>query len=142
MSIILQNQDVKFNLKNKTKIKNWIKTVIAHYNKDLGDINYIFCSDSYILELNQQYLDHNYYTDIITFDYCENSFISGDIFISIDTVKSNSESFNTSFDHELLRVIIHGILHLIGFTDKTDEDQIKMRSLEDHAISLYLNHAN
>ena len=137
MPISFQNQDIKFLLKNKRKISSWIKNVIIKYNKELGSVNYIFCSNNFILDLNLKYLNHNYFTDIITFDYCESNIIEGDIFISIDTVKENSIRFSTNFDDELLRVIIHGILHLVGFDDKTSTQQKKMRTLETEAINVF-----
>ena len=103
---------------DKKEISAWIKAVALKYSKRAGDIAYIFCDDAKILEVNRQYLEHDYYTDIITFDYSEAKTISGDIFISLDTVKSNSEQFGTAYDTELRRVIIHGILHLCGQDDK------------------------
>ncbi len=117
-------------------VKSWISKVITSYNSFLGSLTYIFCDDDYILDINRQYLNHNYYTDIITFDYCENNTIAGDLFISIDTVLSNSQKFNTPFKEELYRVIIHGILHLLGFKDKTEEEALTMRDKENLALSL------
>ena len=142
MSITYQSQDTNFSLKNRRLISQWIKTVIAKHNKQLGNVSYIFCSNSFILDLNQKYLNHNYFTDIITFDYCSDNIIEGDIFISVDTVKDNSTRFNTNFNDELLRVIIHGVLHLIGFNDKTKKQQKQMRSMEDEALSIYYNNAD
>lgn len=117
------------------KTVQWIKTVAADYTKKTANIHYIFCSDQRILEVNKQFLDHDYFTDIITFDYSENNRISGDIFISIDTVKSNAEEFDTSFQHELHRIIIHGILHLCGQDDKTAELRSEMTQKENDALS-------
>lgn len=116
-------------------VQNWVMNVISGYGKKAGHINFIFATDDYVLDVNKQYLNHDYYTDIITFDDCEGDKISGDIYISLDRVKENSEQYNTQ-DTELLRVIIHGILHLIGFKDKTDEDAKKMREAEDAALAL------
>jgi rRNA maturation RNase YbeY len=116
--------------------KQWIETAIASYSKDSGDLNYLFCSDKHILSVNKQYLDHDYYTDIITFDYCLGNIISGDLVISIETVKTNSDKFNTEYINELHRVIIHGILHLVGFKDATDDEKALMRKEEDKALSL------
>lgn len=113
----------------------WIKKVAASHGKTIGEIAYIFCSDPYILEVNKQYLQHDYFTDIITFDYTEGNKISGDLFISLDTVKSNSEQFGTDYYEELERVIIHGILHLCGFKDKEPADEARMREEENKAIS-------
>jgi rRNA maturation RNase YbeY len=133
--ILFTNDDsVSFNLKNKRFIKSWIKDIIQQNKKELGDINYIFCSDEKILEINKEFLKHDYYTDIISFDYCQNNMISGDIFISIDTVKSNSIKYKTEFIEELHRVIIHGVLHFLGFKDKTKADAEKMREAENKAL--------
>ena len=133
--ILFTNDDsVSFNLKNKRFIKSWIKDIIQQNKKDLGDINYIFCSDEKILEINKEFLKHDYYTDIISFDYCEVNKINGDIFISIDTVKSNSIKYKTEFIEELHRVIIHGVLHFLGFKDKTKTDAEKMREAENKAL--------
>lgn len=118
------------------KIKQWISLIIDKYKKHEGDINYLFCDDPHILQINQQYLNHDYYTDIITFDYCSSDVISGDLVISIDTVKSNADLFNTKYETELKRVIIHGILHLIGFKDSTDLEKQQMRAEEDSALLL------
>ena len=116
------------------KINAWIKSTAARYDFKVGDICYIFCSDEKILEVNRQFLQHDYYTDIITFDYTENGKINGDIFISVDTVKSNAEKFNVTFDNELMRVIIHGVLHLTGQNDKTPETEKVMHQKEDIAL--------
>lgn len=125
----------------RTLVRNffrlWISNVITFHKKQLGELNYIFCSDEYILDINNQYLKHDYYTDIITFNYVENDVISGDIFISVDTVKSNSDLYNNSnFKEELDRVIIHGVLHLIGFNDKTDSEQLEMTKQENIALGM------
>ncbi|MBQ9253450.1 MAG: rRNA maturation RNase YbeY [Bacteroidales bacterium] len=126
-----------FNLKNKMKVKTWIKSVIEKENFKQGEISYIFCSDEKILEINKQYLNHDFYTDIITFDYTENNKINGDIFISIDRVKDNSKKFECSFEEELLRVIIHGVLHLMGYKDHEEKEEKLMRQKENEAICLY-----
>ncbi len=104
--------------------------------KTLGDISIIFCSDNYILDVNIRYLHHDYFTDVITFDYCEGNKLSGDLFISIDSVRENAIEFGTEFDEELHRVIVHGLLHLIGYDDHTPEDQRVMRSKEDYYLGL------
>jgi rRNA maturation RNase YbeY len=130
-------EGIKFPYIEKQKINRWIKEVAAGYEKKVGDIAYIFCSDERILEVNNQYLHHDYYTDIITFDYTEGAIISGDIFISLDTVKSNAEEFGVSFDRELLRIIIHGVLHLCGQDDKTPELRAEMTRKENLAIEKY-----
>lgn len=129
-------EDVKFTLSDRLKLKSWIKSVISGYGKKLGDVTYIFCSDDYLLSINRQYLQHDYYTDIITFDYVDDVVISGDLFISVDTVKSNSELFGTTFTDELHRVMIHGVLHLLGLKDKAPEDEEKMRNAENKALFL------
>lgn len=142
MPINYQYQDIKFVLKEKRKVSKWINDVIKLHQKKLGSVSYIFCSNQYILELNQQYLNHNYFTDIITFDYCYDNIVEGDIFISIDTVLDNSHRFKTNFNDELLRVIIHGVLHLVGFSDKTAKQQKQMRVLEDEALSIFYSYAD
>lgn len=114
----------------------WIKKVATDYGKKIGEIAYIFCSDDKILEVNRQYLHHDYYTDIITFDYTEDDVISGDIFISLDTVKSNSEEQGTGYDEELHRVIIHGILHLCGINDKGEGERAIMEAAENKALAM------
>ena len=108
-----------------------IKYLIKNEGRRIGALAIIFCSDNYLLNVNIEFLNHNYYTDIITFNYCENSIISGDLFISIERVKENASNFNTTYKHELYRVIFHGILHLIGFNDKTEDEKLMMRSKED-----------
>lgn len=115
----------------------WIKAVAASYGKRVGDIAYIFCSDEKILEVNRQYLQHDYYTDIITFDYCEGTRLSGDLFISLDTVRSNAELFaSNDYDRELYRVIIHGILHLCGINDKGPGEREIMEAAENRALEM------
>lgn len=114
----------------------WIKSVAASYGKKVGDIAYIFCNDEKILEVNKEYLQHDYYTDIITFDYCEGNVISGDLFISLDTVKSNSELVGATYEQELHRVIIHGILHLCGINDKGEGEREIMEAAENKALSM------
>ncbi len=120
----------------KHKLNLWIKSVAALYNKTTGDVTFIFCNDEKILEVNNLYLKHNYYTDIITFDYTEKDKISGDIFISTETVKSNSIEFGTTFGDELHRIIIHGILHLCGIDDKTSELREEMTLKENSALEM------
>jgi probable rRNA maturation factor len=130
-------EDIQLPALQKQKINRWIKDVAAGYDRKTGDIAYIFCTDERILEVNKHYLDHDYYTDIITFDYSEGNIISGDIFISLDTVKSNSEEFGVSFEKELFRILIHGILHLCGQDDKTPELRAEMTLKENLAIEKY-----
>ena len=114
----------------------WIRTVAATYGKQVGDVAYIFCSDERILEVNREYLQHDYYTDIITFDYSEGNLISGDLFISLDTVRTNSEQFGTDYDEELHRTIIHGILHLCGINDKGPGEREVMEEAENRALRI------
>ncbi len=136
MAITFQAENVALPHIKKRATSNWIKVVAEEYGKKAGDVSYIFCDDAKILEINQTYLHHDFYTDIITFDYSEGDRISGDIFISIDTVRSNAEKYGTNFDDELHRVIIHGILHLCGLKDKSEADSKKMRKAEDKALSI------
>ena len=133
------SEDVPFKLKEKQKIKNWIKDAAKNENKIVGDINFIFCSNNYLLEINKKYLKHDYFTDVITFDFCEGKIISGDIFISIDCVRENSVTYVQSFDKELYRVLIHGILHLCLYCDSTSSEKAVMRSKEDFYIEKLLN---
>lgn len=137
MAILYQAEGVKEPSIKKRAITEWINKIAGMYDKKVGDISYIFCSDEKILEINKQYLQHDYYTDIITFNYNEKDVISGDIFISLDTVKSNSEKYLTGYDEELRRVIIHGILHLCGIDDKSIEDSKYMTKCENEALALY-----
>lgn len=115
---------------------SWLSDVCKHRGKVLGDVNLIFCSDEYLLDINKKHLDHDYYTDIITFDYCEEGLVNGDLFISKDRVFENAELFSVDFNYELNRVVVHGVLHLIGLKDKTQEEELEMRSAEDHALNL------
>ncbi len=136
MAISFSNEEVKFNLKNKTLLKKWISEIIKKEKKNLGTISYQFCSDEHIFEVNVSYLNHDTYTDIITFDYVEGNLISGDILISIDRVGENAKIFEVPFEQELYRVIIHGVLHLLGYKDKTKTDAALMRKKENEALSL------
>lgn len=137
MAIYFHKEDTSFNLKHKIKLKNWVVKCIEENQKVCGDINYIFCSDEYLLSINKSYLDHHYYTDIITFDNSENETkINSDIFISVDRVVENAKSMNISFEDELHRVMIHGILHLLGWGDKTTDQAEKMRKLEDNCLKI------
>ncbi|GHU68931.1 endoribonuclease YbeY [Bacteroidia bacterium] len=136
MAIQFNNIDTKIPKLQRNDIRSWVKNVAFQYKKRVGEIAYIFCSDEEILRINREYLKHDYYTDIITFDYSEKDKISGDLFISLDTVKSNSEQYNTDFIEELHRVIIHGVLHLCGFKDKSPEDEKLMRQKENEALAL------
>lgn len=135
--MITYNTDgVKMPKIKKRENNAWIKTVAAGYGKKVGEIAYIFVDDEKILDVNRQYLQHDYYTDIITFDYCEGDVISGDLFISLDTVRSNAELVGATYEHELNRVIIHGILHLCGIDDKGPGEREIMEAAENQALSL------
>lgn len=134
--ISFHNQTIAFKLKHKTKLKQWIKAVTEKEKHQLGTINYVFCTDDELLEINIKHLNHNTYTDIITFDYTEGKTINSDIFISIDRVEENAQKFKVAFETELHRVMIHGILHLCGYKDKTKTDAELMRKKENGAIKL------
>ena len=129
-------EDIKFDLQGKLANNRWLRFVAEAEAKRIGDINIIFCSDPYILDVNINYLGHDYYTDIITFDYVEGDVLSGDLFISIDSVRENASFYGAGFPVELRRVMVHGILHLIGYDDHTPEEQAVMRSKEDYYLSL------
>jgi rRNA maturation RNase YbeY len=136
MAITYQTEGVKMPAINKQETTQWVKTIAAHYGKRVGEIAYIFCSDEKILEVNRQYLQHDYYTDIITFDYCEGNRLAGDLFISLDTVESNAKQFETPYQEELNRTIIHGILHLCGINDKAPGERETMEAAENQALAM------
>jgi rRNA maturation RNase YbeY len=130
-------EDISFTLKEKSKVRNWVKQTIQAEGKKLKELNFIFCSDNYLLEINQQYLKHDTFTDIVTFDNSESSeIIIGDIFISIHRIKENANQYKVSEMDELHRVIIHGTLHLLGYKDKTKAHKTLMTSKEDHYLLL------
>jgi rRNA maturation RNase YbeY len=131
------NYENDFELNNEEQLSNWISRVIASEEKKEGEINYIFCDDDYLLNLNEQYLNHDTLTDIISFDYSMGNEIHGDIFISTERVKDNATDFKVSFEEELKRVMVHGVLHYCGFKDKTEEDEALMRSKEDEKIKMF-----
>lgn len=134
MAISFNFIEIKDNLKQKNKLKSWIKSIVEKEGMKAGDISYIFCSDDYLLEINKTYLQHDYYTDIITFDYNAENKIAGDLFISIDRVRENAEELKQSFEDELHRVIIHGVLHLLGYKDKTEKEEKLMRRKEQECL--------
>jgi len=134
--ITYNTEDVKMPVFPKRKTSAWIKRVAALHGKTVGDVAYIFCSDEKILDVNRMYLQHDYYTDIITFDYSEDNMISGDLFISLDTVRTNAEKFAVTYDSELYRVIIHGVLHLCGIDDKAPGARAVMERYENEALQL------
>lgn len=129
-------QDTDFVFRDRRKTNEWLKIAAESEIFRIGDISIIFCSDNYVLDINQRFLQHDYFTDIITFDYCEGDRLSGDLFISVDSVRENSVEFGTEFKEELNRVIIHGLLHLMGYDDHTDADIKMMRSKENYYLSL------
>ncbi len=131
------NYETDFIIKNPEEITNWISEVIQSENKKKGEINYIFCDDEYLLKINLEYLKHNTLTDIISFDYSIGNELSGDVFISIERVKENTVDFNVFFEEELKRVMIHGILHFCGYTDKTEADTLFMRNKEDEKLAMF-----
>ena len=135
--MINYNYENDFNLDQEDVFSSWIESVVESESKELGELSYIFCDDDYLLEINQQYLDHDTLTDIISFDYTEGDVISGDIFISIERVQDNAIDLNVSFEEELKRVMIHGVLHYCGYKDKSDSDEALMRSKEDEKIKMF-----
>ncbi|WP_010662250.1 rRNA maturation RNase YbeY [Marinilabilia salmonicolor] len=137
MPISFSTYDIEYHLPNTGIIIEWISEVIENNGFRVGDINYLFCSDGYILESNKKFLSHNYLTDIITFDYSTKRKISGDVLISIPTVSVNAERFGVTFHNEVLRVIIHGVLHLIGYNDHSVEEKEAMRNAENLALLFY-----
>lgn len=134
--ITFQTDGVEMPRINEQQIRNWVKAVAATYQKKVGEIGYLFCSDERILEVNRQFLQHDYYTDIITFDYCQGNRIAGDLVISLDTVRTNAEQFGAEYETELNRVIIHGILHLCGINDKGPGEREIMEAEENKALVL------
>ncbi|GAB3000893.1 rRNA maturation RNase YbeY [Cyclobacterium sediminis] len=138
MAIHFFEEETKSSLTKKRIIKQWLKQIAEKKEYKIQDLNYIFCSDEYLLEINIQYLNHDTYTDIVTFDQSEyENEIEGDIYISIDRVKENAATLKTTYHQELLRVLAHGLLHLCGLKDKTEKEKIEMRKEEDVALSLF-----
>ena len=137
MSIRFSAQSVNFDLREASKVKKWLTKLVIRRGKSVGNINYLFCDDEYLLEVNRQYLNHDTYTDIITFDYVAGGLISGDILISIERVKDNAGKFGVTFECELHRVIVHGVLHLLGQGDKTEEEAREMRRQEEETLMLF-----
>ena len=135
-NITFFSEDVDYTIDKIEETTTWINSIINSYSKIPGELTYIFCSDEYLLKLNIEHLDHDTLTDIITFDYTNAGIISGDVFISIDRITENAKKFEVSFQEELQRVMAHGILHLIGFKDKSDEEKKEMREAENHALEL------
>ena len=134
--ITYQTEGVKMPKIRKRDTTAWIRAVAASYGKTVGEVGYLFCDDKKILEVNNEYLGHDYYTDIITFDYCEGDVLNGDLVISLDTIRTNAEKFNKSYEEELHRVIIHGILHLCGINDKGPGEREIMEAAENRALAM------
>ena len=130
MPVHFHNEEVSFSFNNKREVSLWLKSVVSSFQKELGVINVIFCNDQYLLKVNQNYLNHDYFTDIITFNYNENNLISGDLFISIDRVKENAINQKMEFNVEIHRVIVHGVLHLCGLNDQSKQEKEIMRGRE------------
>ncbi len=135
-AITFRVESLDFTLEKENKVKNWIRKIAKQEGKKTGTISYVFCSDDYLLAINKQFLNHDFYTDIITFDYSEKLKIEGELFISIDRVKDNAKTFKQPFEKELMRTIIHGVLHLCGYKDKSPADEKKMRLKENEALKL------
>ena len=135
MAILFHTDDVQVHISQKNAIKAWIKEQVLRHNLSCGDINIVFCSDERLLEVNKQYLNHDYYTDIVTFDYTASKKVSGDLFISADRIQENAINNCITTDYEFLRVIIHGVLHLAGFQDKTPKLKVQMTQQEDISLS-------
>jgi probable rRNA maturation factor len=131
------NYETDFQLDNEDQISNWISQIILSENKKEGDINYIFCDDEYLVQINQQYLNHDTLTDIISFDYSLGNELHGDIFISVERLQDNAIDFNVTFTEELQRVLAHGVLHYCGYKDKTEQDEINMRNKENEKIKMF-----
>ncbi|SHI29974.1 rRNA maturation RNase YbeY [Arenibacter nanhaiticus] len=129
--------ECEFSLPNGEQYADWLTEVVASENSSCGPLEYIFCDDEYLLKINQEYLAHDTYTDIITFQYSEGSSISGDIFISVERVRENAKEYGVDFDQELLRVMAHGVLHLLGYKDKSDREAALMREKENEKIKLF-----
>jgi probable rRNA maturation factor len=131
------NYETEFSLENEVAITAWISSVIISEGKNEGEINYIFCDDEYLHKINVEHLGHDTLTDIISFDYCVGNEINGDVFVSVERVAENAVDFNVTFDEELKRVLVHGVLHYCGYKDKTDADEQLMRSKEDEKLAMF-----
>lgn len=136
-AISFNTEDIDFELAESEAVIQWIQKILQLEEKQLQQLTYIFCSDEYLYEINQEYLSHDTYTDIITFPYTDPPLIEGDIFISIDRVRENARNLSLPFEQELHRVMIHGVLHLCGYPDKTTEEAARMRAMEDEALALF-----
>lgn len=136
MSVQYFNEDIPLPKLKKRRTSDWINKVIISEGKTIGNISFIFCSDNYLLEVNRKYLNHDFYTDVITFDYVEGIVMNGDIFISFDRVNENAREFETTFENELHRIVIHGVLHLLGYKDKNKKDKKLMTEKEDYYLKV------
>tara|TARA_R110001592_G_C13181791_1_gene751011 strand:+ start:5928 stop:6347 length:420 start_codon:yes stop_codon:yes gene_type:complete len=136
-SISFFSEDIDFEFTNENSCISWLENAIKNEGKIAGELSFVFCDDEYLYKINLEYLNHDTFTDIITFDYTEANIIAGDIFISIERVKENATTFNCLFENELSRVIIHGVLHLMGYKDKTEEESTLMRAKEDFYLNLH-----
>jgi rRNA maturation RNase YbeY len=137
MAITYFKEEVEFGLPNESKLSEWLEKMAKSENKEISQMTFIFCNDEYILNINKQFLNHDFYTDIITFPYKQGKEIESDIFISIERIRENAVTFNTTFELELLRVMAHGLLHLMGYLDKTENEKKEMRTQENKAINLF-----
>lgn len=138
-NVFFHNEGVSFALDSENRTAKWLISLVEMHSKEVGELSYIFCSDDYLLKLNREHLDHDYFTDIITFDYCENGVVSGDLFISLDRVRENAKTFGKTQMNELNRVIAHGLLHLLGFKDESADDIVEMRKMEEVSLDLLKN---
>lgn len=137
MPVSFHNEEIHFDLKQKSRVRSWVSRCINKHGRVPGDIAIIFTSDAQILRINREFLNHDYFTDVITFDYSGDDMVSGDIFIGIEQVKENAKFYNTAFEEELHRVMIHGVLHLLGFGDATESEKDIMREMENEALNLW-----
>ena len=137
MAIFFHDERIRSALKGKRALKSWLKEVLERENKKPGEINIVFTTDDYLREINMKYLSRDYYTDVITFDYSRKNEISGDIYISIERVEENALKYNEKKSNEILRVMVHGLLHLIGYKDNKKEEKLKMQRMEDRYLDLY-----
>jgi len=137
MKIVFFGEDVKIPKFRRMTFKNVLRKLSTEKNLTKGDINYIFCSDKFLLTINRDFLNHDYFTDIVTFDYCEDNFISGDIYVSVDRVLDNSKIFGTNYENELIRVMSHGFLHLLKYDDTEQRDKIVMNNMEELCLKYY-----
>jgi probable rRNA maturation factor len=137
MPIHFFEEDITFSVTKPRKVKQWIKKIVEQQNKKISNLNYIFCSDEFLYKMNVEYLQHDTYTDIITFDYSQENSIEGEMYISIERIEENAKNLSIPFEQELLRVIIHGVWHLLGYKDKTNEEEKIMRTKEQESLQVF-----